>query len=258
MVPYFPPQVWHLGPWHLFGITIGPIPLHLFGLLVAVGILVGSEIAVRRAAKIGESKEVYSSLTLTVVITGFIGAHLAAVFFYDLDTLKKNPLFIFQIWNGISSLGGFLGAFAGLWWFVKKKGLDMWTAMDVIAYALPFGWLFGRMGCASVHDHPGIKSDFFLAVKFPGGPRHDLGFYEMLFTLVIVIFFATQWNKERPKGFFLVCLLVLYPPVRFFFDFLRIADATYMGLTFAQWVLIPLFFIGLRMAYKMKKGELNT
>jgi hypothetical protein len=43
---------------------------------------------------------------------------------------------------------------------------------------------------------------------------------------------------RRPQrvGVFLAAFLVLYMPVRFAFDFLRVADLRYGGLTAAQWV----------------------
>lgn len=235
MIPYFPPQSWQ----------IGPLPIHLFGILVAIGILIGSEITVRRANKIGLDREIASNLVLVIILSGFAGAHFAAIFFYHFDLFLANPWRLIQFWNGISSLGGFLGAFIGIYFYCRIKKIELWSYMDLIAYALPFGWTFGRMGCSSVHDHPGIKSDFFLAVKFPGGARHDLGFYEFLFTLVVTIFFISQRNKQRKTGFYLLTLILLYAPFRFAIDFLRIEDTTFLGLTFAQYAVAGLFFIAL-------------
>ena len=54
---------------------------------------------------------------------------------------------------------------------------------DVVASAFPMSWVFGRTGCTIAHDHPGMLSDAWFAVQYPGGGRFDLGLYEMLLTI---------------------------------------------------------------------------
>lgn len=106
------------------------------------------------------------------------------------------------------------------------------------------------MGCFTAHDHIGKTSNFFLAVDFPDvGPRHDLGFEEALWLLVIAgIFFALRNRPFRP-GFHVGFFALLYSPVRFGLDFLRNADLDgadirYGGLTFAQWGCIAMMAAG--------------
>ena len=65
---------------------------------------------------------------------------------------------------------------------------------------------------------------------------HDLGWYEFLFTgLIIVPVFLVLNRKPRQPGFFLITFLLLYIPGRFLLDFLRLGDARYAGLTPAQY-----------------------
>ena len=45
-------------------------------------------------------------------------------------------------------------------------------------------------------------SDFFLAVQFPGGSRHDLGLYEAILTAGIAVLFYMWRNKPVRPGFF--------------------------------------------------------
>jgi len=121
------------------------------------------------------------------------------------------------------------------------------------------------MGCSLAHDHPGARSDFFLAVQYPGGARHDLGFYEFLFTL-LVLFPVTRLlgRKKLPEGFLLLLVSLLYAPVRFGFDFLRShdfgnVDPRYAGLTAAQWLTIALFLAGaylmIRLFFRGRRTE---
>ena len=66
---------------------------------------------------------------------------------------------------------------------------------------------------------------------------HDLGLYEFLFlALVLIPVFVVVDRRKGPEAPFGFLFVGLYMPVRFGLDFLRVADATYAGLTPAQWV----------------------
>ena len=119
---------------------------------------------------------------------------------------------------------------------------------DVIASSFPAAWVFGRIGCSVAHDHPGLPSDAWFAVQYPGGGRFDLGLYEMLLTIPLALAFLWLRKKPRPWGFYVGAITIAYAPVRFALDFLRVADPIaesgglvaavdprYAGLTPAQW-----------------------
>ena len=111
---------------------------------------------------------------------------------------------------------------------------------DSLGYGLATGWMFGRLGCFTAHDHPGLHTSFFLAVKYPDGPRFDLGLLEALWAMGVALTFAILRRKRRPLGIYVTILTLAYAPVRFGLDFLRARDvanpdARYGGLTPAQW-----------------------
>ena len=83
--------------------------------------------------------------------------------------------------------------------------------------------------------------------------RHNLGFYEMLWAIGLSLFFYMIRKKNKPAGWFLAIFVLTYMPVRFLFDFLRVADATYYGLTPAQYANIALFALGLRLYMNVRK-----
>jgi phosphatidylglycerol:prolipoprotein diacylglycerol transferase len=124
---------------------------------------------------------------------------------------------------------------------------------DVIASSFPAAWVFGRSGCSVAHDHPGLASDAWFAVQYPGGGRFDLGLYEMLLTIPLALAFRWLRRKPRPGGFYVGAMAIAYAPVRFALDFLRIEDSTglnaavdprYAGLTPAQWACFGLLGMG--------------
>ncbi len=114
--------------------------------------------------------------------------------------------------------------------------------------------MFGRAGCYTAHDHPGFLTDFPLAVDYPGGARHDLGFYELVFTFVMFVVFeiVRRKYKSAPGGRIAILIALVYSPVRFALDFMRIGnkdpsglhgDVRYLGLTPAQYAFAFLFLL---------------
>src|SRR5262249_30628801 len=122
---------------------------------------------------------------------------------------------------------------------------------DAVALGLAVGWIFGRTGCFTAHDHPGVRSSFFLAVRYPGGARLDLGLLELLFTIVMTVILFVYARKPRVPGRVIGLFATMSAPVRFGLDFLRATDYTaeradqrYAGLTPAQWGCIALLAVG--------------
>ena len=129
---------------------------------------------------------------------------------------------------------------------------------DSLAYGLATGWMFGRLGCFTAHDHPGAHTSFFLAVQYPDGPRHDLGLYEALWAAGIALFFAWLRRKKRPLGTYVAILTLAYAPVRFGLDFLRARDVPepdprYFGLTPAQWGCLGVLVAGIALSVWVRR-----
>lgn len=256
MIPYY-----SLGK--LFTIPLINRDVHAFGILVVIGIIIGVNISYWKAKKIGVDKDILSSLITFALIVGFISAHWFDHLFYRFDYVVKNPLSLLNFWSGISSYGGFFGGILGIFYYCRKHKLDFYTYSEPIAFGMPFAWIFGRMGCASVHDHIGARTDFFLGVNFPNiGVRHDLGLYEMIFAVLISILFFFLRNKEAPRGFYLMLICFIYAPVRFYFDTLRAVDLEavdmrYFGLTPAQYSSMFILICGIYIWYRIYKKPLK-
>lgn len=234
-----------------------PPSIKPFGTLVAIGVYLGAVVAKRRAEQRRLDPQKMTDLIFWVVAAGFIGGHMLDAIFYHPDRLAKDPVYLFRLWDGLSSYGGFIGAFIGAWLWRTVKHQKILPYGDVIDSALPIGWMFGRAGCASVHDHPGALSDAWFAVRYPYGHgyvgRFDLGLYEFVLTIPLVIAFSVLWRRDpfRPVGFYSGWMCVAYAPVRFFLDFFRedatsnlAGDPRYGGLTPAQWACFALLGLG--------------
>ncbi|MFO0551910.1 MAG: prolipoprotein diacylglyceryl transferase family protein [Polyangiaceae bacterium] len=241
-----------------------------FGLLVATGVYLGSQLALRRAKQRRLDVAKMNTFIFYVVGIGFIGAHVFDALFYTPERLKADPLYIFKLHMGLSSYGGFIGAMSGalIYKYVKKD--HVLPYVDTVCSAFPFAWVFGRAGCASVHDHLGKKTESWLGVQslnprvrsptewgfiWDAGQtvgQFDLGLIEMVLTIPLATAFFILWRqKPRAWGFYAGWQCILYAPVRFILDFFRVepggvheADPRYGGLTPAQWACFGLVAIG--------------
>ncbi len=231
-------------------IKIPEIPLPLpkpvdsikpFGLLVATGVYLGSVVAIRRARQRGLDLEKMNTFIFYVVGFGFIGAHVFDAIFYTPERLREDPLYLFKLWAGLSSYGGFFGAIFGLFLYKRRYKESVIGFADTVCSAFPLAWVFGRMGCATVHDHPGRLTTSWLGVQY-GHPdvrnpeamgflsdpnqvvgRFDLGLIEMVLSIPLAVAFHFLWkSRPRPYGFFSGWMCIAYAPVRFVLDFFRI------------------------------------
>lgn len=242
MIPYF--------SGHLF--DVGSLSIHMFGVLVAIGVIVGDRIVVAEGKQHGLDPQDVRFLNARMVIGGFIVAHLVSVIFYFPERIAESPWVLLNFWSGLSSFGGFLGALLAFLYYTKREKIPRLAYADSVAPGLAVGWIFGRAGCFTAHDHPGRHTSFFLAVDYPGGPRHDLGFYELLFTIVMTVILFRYRRQPRPPGHVIALLALMYAPVRFGLDFLRATDVArpderYAGMTPAQWACLATLALAIKL-----------
>lgn len=222
----------------------GSFTLKPFGMLVVTGIVAGYFLALRRAREHRVPEEELKDMIRWTVGVGLISAHVLDVLLYYPERIAEQGIWtLFKFWDGMSSFGGLFGAFVASHWYARKVGRPWRVHADFMLQGWVLGWVFGRLGCTLVFDHPGQLSDFFLAFPYPGGARHNLGFYEFLYTLFVMLPGILVFHKLRPKaphGTYCVLIVLLYTPLRIALDFLRAtdlpsSDLRYGGLTPAQW-----------------------
>jgi phosphatidylglycerol:prolipoprotein diacylglycerol transferase len=239
-------------------IEIGPLTLHTFGVMVAVGMLLGIFAAALYAEKRGIQRDFVYGLGMRVVLWGIIGARLAWVVTHT-DQID-GFLDIFAVWEGgLTFTGGFIaGAVVAVPVFRRLTPIERWFMVDAIAIGLTIGQMIGRIGCYAVGEHLGGPTTFFLGSKYLGGATregplqidqviHNTSLYEFLHLAVLAAVLLTLGRRSRKltPGTLMGIFCVWYSLARFGTDFLRTYDETLWGLTAAQFLCIPLLGIGI-------------
>ncbi|HEY0195793.1 MAG TPA: prolipoprotein diacylglyceryl transferase family protein [Kofleriaceae bacterium] len=177
--------------FHLGALDIG-IPIQWFGMIVAVGVLLGAVPLRHYAEWHGVSDDVIRGLLTWVMVSGFLGAHEFDVLAYQWDRLGEaamNPpahwWFLpesmwpanwplpLRIWDGISSYGGFIGGAIGFALFTWWKRLPVRLFADITIVGLLPAFSIGRIGCTVVSDHIGaaVSPDQWYAALAEDYPR---------------------------------------------------------------------------------------
>ena len=92
------------------GISVGPLQLHFYGLLIAIAVLVAAWSAQRRWARLGGYPGTIVPIAFWAVVAGLIGARLYSVVTSWQQDTQGHFIQIFEIWNGGLGIWGGVGA----------------------------------------------------------------------------------------------------------------------------------------------------
>jgi phosphatidylglycerol:prolipoprotein diacylglycerol transferase len=246
MVPY----------WSVRGIQLGPVDTNTGILLGAIGILVAHFLLLRRARSKALDAETAGTMSLVMVFAGLLGAYWFRGVYVIAAMRDWRTLLGLQV--GAASFGGIAGGLAAGRLYLRLRRIRSKEAMrylDTLAYVFPCGWVFGRLGCSLVHDHPGLRTNSIFGVRYPDGTRFDLGFLEMLFFAAVLIpAFALLDRRERPTGFWLGLLLAIYGAFRLWLDTLHVDPPRFGPLSVDQWAYGAVLLLGLVLLAKVYKS----
>ncbi len=182
-----------------------------------------------------------------------LGGRLGYVVFYKPFYFLANPLEIFALWNGgMSFHGGAIGLFLGVWWYCRRRGLQVWSFSDLICLAAPCALFFGRLANFANGELWGRPTSVAWAVIFPhvdATPRHPSQLYEALLEgvvlLLLLLLAVRTFRLLRFAGAATGLCMAGYASMRFIVEFFREPDA-HLGLLFglvSQGQLLSLVFL---------------
>ncbi|MFT7521860.1 MAG: phosphatidylglycerol:prolipoprotein diacylglycerol transferase [Kiritimatiellia bacterium] len=159
IIPYYERIIFHI-PLPS-GLPMESLDLHGFGILVALGFLLGGWVSMWRAERHGFDKDAINRMIGWLVLGTFVGGHVGYGLMYRTQEYLQHPEKFFYVWEGLSSIGGFAVCVPLAVWFFHRNKLPVWPNLDHLAVGFSLGWFFGRMGCTVAHDHPGtgIRGD---------------------------------------------------------------------------------------------------
>lgn len=223
-------------------ISIGPIKIYWYGIIIALAMLIGISLATKEAQKLGLEEDTMVDMALWAIPIGFIGARLYYVLF-KWDYYIQNPSEIIAIWNGgIAIYGGLIAGGLAVYWFARRKKMTLTLLLDILAPSALLAQSIGRWGnFINQEAHGGPVTRQFLEnlylpefiinqMNINGTYYHPTFLYESLWSLlgfILLIILRNQKGLLR-RGEVALSYVIWYSFGRFFIEGMR-TDSLWIG-----------------------------
>lgn len=216
-------------------ITVGPISVYWYGIVLALAMSGALLLAIRLAKAYKVSSETIIDLAIWLIIGGLIGARLYEIglnFSYYINS----PLEILQIWNGgLAIHGGLIGGCLALFIFAKKRSLDFWKLASLLTPAVAVGQAIGRWGNWFNQELFGLPTSkpWGIPIEFIHRPEthqsylyfHPTFLYESIGSLVICLLLLFLLRNRVRSQIVVGGYLILYGILRFCLELIKIDPA---------------------------------
>ncbi len=204
-------------------VELGPITIHSYGFLIAVGFLVGIATVKRLASTSSLNVDRVLDLAFWSLIIGFIGARLLFVI-TRLDYFLADPVSIFRVWEGgLVFFGGPIAVVPFILWYSRKHQLNIWKLGDVVIPGLAIAHSFGRIGCLAAgccYGKPtgtdyGIQlKSHLVAANLRGVNLHPTQIYESAALLILFVGLIWVYKRKMFDGQVMLTYFMAYPIIR--------------------------------------------
>jgi len=233
-------------------LQIGPAAIQLPGLLLLVGVWVGSLLAERQARRLGLPGDQVERLIFVALIAGVIGARLGYALNY-LEVYLRQPLALLALtpFTLAPEVGAAVGLIAAVV-YAQRKGLPLWGTMD----ALTPGLASCAVGVALAHlaggDAFGAPSSVPWAIELWGTSRHPTQVYELVVALTI-LWLSLRVRAAAPfAGFAFGAFVALTAAARLVIEGVRGDSVLWFGsLRAAQIVSLAIVFAALSLIRRL-------
>ena len=262
---------WNVSP-EIF--NLGPISIRWYGMMFAMGFLLGFTILTKMFNHEGSDPEWVEKLFVYVIIATIVGARLGHVFFYGWDYYSQHLTEIFLPiakgvdgykfvgFQGLASHGGAFGILLALWLFsirVTKRPL-LWTLDRLVVPTALVGAMI-RTGNLMNSEIYGVATNlpwgFIYERNHETIPKHPTHIYEAIcylitFALLMYYFYKKKDLKDR-AGFLSGVFFIGIFFTRFLIEFIKENQEAFesgMTLNMGQWLSVPFILAGIYLIYR--------
>lgn len=208
-------------------IAIGPVTLHMYGIMIATGILAALALCLYRAGRKGLEEDAVWGIFYCAVLGGVAGARLL-YYIVELPQILKDPSILWDFRTGYVVYGAILGGLLAVYAYCRVKKKPFLPYLDLVMPSLALGQGFGRIGCFCAGCCYGRETDAWYGVTFshsayaPNGvpliPTQLISSAGDFAICGILLLFA---RKNPRTGLVAALYMLLYGTGRFLVEFLR-------------------------------------
>jgi phosphatidylglycerol:prolipoprotein diacylglycerol transferase len=214
-------------------LKIGPLTIHTYGFMMAVGVALGLWFIYVQAKKAGMDANRIMDAAFYTIIVSLLGAKLL-LFLSNISYYISFPRELFSLARsgGVFQGGLLFGTIYALWYFHRKK-IPTWATADLIGPALAMGHGFGRIGCFSAGCCYGSECAAPWAVIFRNpyaaeltgvrldAPLHPVQLYEAALNFINFAVLFVILKRKKFDGQVFSFYIINYSVIRFFTEYFR-------------------------------------
>ena len=215
-------------------VKIGPLNLHLYGLIIGLGLMLAVVYGWQRCKQFGIKQDDITDGVLWVVPFAILCARLYYCIF-DWESFAKDPISILYIWNGgLAIYGGVIGAVIGVAVFCYFKKIKLPALLDLVLLGFLIGQSIGRWGNFFNREAFGVETDIFIRMGLKNvyngiyTYHHPTFLYESLWNAVGFVLLHFLSKKRQYDGQITLGYVAWYGVGRTFIEGLR-TDSLYWG-----------------------------
>ena len=208
-------------------IVIGPITIHMYGVMIAAGFLAALLMTLRRGKKRGYDEDIIWGIFFCAIIGGMLGTRIL-YYIVEIPEILKDPSILWDFKNGYVVYGGIIGGILVGWLYCRIKKLKFLEYFDLMMPSIALAQGFGRIGCFLAGCCYGKETSGPLAVTFTNSdfaPNNVAliptqiysGFLD--FAHFLLLLYVAKHKKA--DGQVAACYLIFYSIGRFVIEFFR-------------------------------------
>ena len=229
-------------------VDFGFISIHWYGIMYISALLVALWFAkwIIKKDSLPIEEETLDNYFIWIEIGIILGARIWYILFYDPNTsyYLTQPWQIFNPFQndefvgirGMSYHGAVVGAIIGSLLFSLKYPGKLHKLLDVVALAVPVGFVFGRIGNFLNQELVGRETDLPWGIYVEGVFRHPSQLYEAFLEGILVAIILYLYRKRKAFDGALIGIYgMLYGTTRFIAEFWRAPDIQ-LGFLYGEWL----------------------
>jgi phosphatidylglycerol:prolipoprotein diacylglycerol transferase len=246
--------------------SIGPVTIHTYGILVALGFATAFSLTVRLSRSHGLGFQQVVDMSLVGIVAGVVGSRLLFVLIHP-SHFSAHPLEIFKIWEGgLVFSGGVIAVATAMFFYSRRHNISFLRIGDLWSPGVALGQAFGRIGCFTAGCCYGKPLDAPWSVLFTDPealaplniPLHPTQIYSALAGFLIAAILFMLRRRKNFEGRIFLWFLILHSTgrlliERFRADYRGAVSGTEMSVTQLVALVLLIVSVGALMALTSKR-----
>lgn len=233
-------------------IQIGPITIHMYGLMIGIGFIAAYSMCCHRAKKKGLNEDILWGILICSILGMLVGSRVL-YYLVCIREVLENPSVLWDFQNGYVVYGGIISGVLFSYLYCKRKQVPFLEYFDLVMPAVSVAQGFGRIGCFFAGCCYGRETASWFHIIYTHSqfapnnvPLIPTQLISSVGNFVIAGILLWYSKKSKTTGMVGAMYLVLYSVGRFFIEIFRNDYRGSVGsFSTSQWIAIGVVILAL-------------